>query len=256
MRILRYDEVDPLEAVRLSTAAFHRALQPEQIEALVRKEPRHAYGYGVYAVERGRVLAQAVPLRFPVRLRSGVEPVGGIAGVCSLPSEWGRGFARRLMEHLHAMFRADGLRIAALTTSRNIRGYGLYARLGYVDLAPFFVGTKALRGPRRRPDGVRVRRAHTRDHGAMHALYREATEGLLGWTERSAAELPAHTAIFPTERACYRVAFRGPRLVGYFRTHTDGGCLLEEVVAPRERDFRGIVAAAEAGAATRLATVE
>ena len=256
MQIRAYDEVDPNEVVRLSLAAFRRALQPEQVEALVRTDPWYAYGYGVYAVEHGRLLAQAVPLRFPVRLATGVEDVGGIAGVCSLPSMWGRGYARRLMEHLHDRFRGDGLRIVTLTTSRNLRGYSLYRGLGYVDLAPFYLGTKVLRPGRSRRSSLEIRRARRGDLLGMHALYRMATAGLLGWTERRPTEVAVHTAVFAQERECYRVAARDGRLVGYFRTHADGGCLMEEVVAARDADFREMVAAIEAGSRRPLATGE
>lgn len=256
MQIKSYDEVDPDEAVRLSAAAFHRAFRPEIVERLVRSDPRYAYGYGVYAVERGRLMAQAVPMKFPVRLTSGIETVGGVGGVCSHPSVWGRGYARRLMEHVHEMFRDDGLRIATLTTSRNLRGYGLYTRLGYVDLAPFYLGTRVLSERRTKTGALHVRKARRGDLPRIHELYKEATAGLLGWTERSPRELPCHVALFARERNAYRVAARGSRVVGYFRTFAGHGCLMEEVVAPRDSDFQDLVAAVEAGARDRVATVE
>lgn len=256
MQIKGYDEIDPHEAWRLSMAAFRRALRPQEIRKLVRSDPWYAYGYGIYAVERGRLLAQAVPLRLSVRLATGVEAIGGIAGVCSLPSVWGRGYARRLLVHLHARFREEGIRIVALTTSRNLRGYGLYRGLGYVDLAPFYVGTKPLRPGRRLNPGLRIRKARRADLPRIHALYREATAGLLGWTERDPDQIAIHTAVFEPERACYRVAVRARRIVGYFRTHADGGRLMEEVVAPRDRDFRDLVAAIEGATREPVATVD
>ncbi len=255
MQIRSYEEVDPDEVVRLSMAAFRRALLPEEIASLLRSDPRYAYGYGDYAVEHGRVMAQAVPMKFTVRLATGVETVGGVAGVCSLPSVWGRGYARRLMSHLHERFREDGLRIATLTTSKNVRGYGLYVRLGYVDLARFDLGTKVLAAAPRRRSGLLIRRPRTSDLPRIHELYRKATAGLLGWTERSAEELPCRVRTFARERACYRVAVRGSSMVGYFRTYGDG-CLMEEVVAPDETDFRGVVAEVEATSRRRVSTVE
>ncbi len=256
MQIKHYDEVDPDEVVRLSSAAFHRAYRPEQIARLLRTDPRYAYGYGVYAVERGRPVAQAVPMRFRVRLATGVENVGGAAGVCTLPSLWGLGYARRLMGYLHGLVRDDGLRVATLTTSRNLRGYGLYRGLGYVDLAPFYLGTKVLAGPRRMRRSLGIRKARRADLPRIHELYRDAVSGLLGWTERSPEEMPSHTAIIPHERDCYRVATRGRRIVGYFRTYANGGCLMEEVTASTEADFREVVAAVESTSGRRMATVE
>lgn len=255
MQIREYEEVDPDEVVRLSTAAFHRAFRPDEIANLLRSDPRYAYGYGVYADEHGRLVAQAVPMKFPVRLATGIETVGGVAGVCSLPSVWGRGYARRLMLHVHERFREDGLRIATLTTSKNLRGYGLYVRLGYADLATFNVGTKVLAAAPRGRSRLRIRKARRADLPRIHDLYREATAGLLGWTERSPQELPSHVATFARERACYRVAVRGSSIIGYLRTHEDG-CLMEEVVAPDESNFRDVVAAVEATSRRRISTVE
>lgn len=254
MQVKTLDEIDPHEAYRLSAAAFGWTLTEREMRRICRRDPRYSFGLPVYAVERGRVLAQVVPMRFPVRLATGVEAVGGLQGVCSHPSVWGRGYAWRLMEHVHAMFREDGLRISTLTTSRNIRGYGVYSRLGYVDLAPFWLGTKAIPAKRRKTPPVRIRKARKTDLPRIHELYRSATRGLLGWTERSAAELPAAFATFPPVRPRYRVAVRGGRIVGYLRTRPDSGALMEEVIAARAGDFRAIVAAMEAKVRGAVAT--
>lgn len=254
MQIRSYDEIDPDEAFRLSTAANGWALTPSEMRRIYRRDPRYVYGPPVYAVDRGRVLAQVVPMRFPVRLATGVEDVGGLQGVCSLPAVWGRGYARRLMEHVHGMFREDGLRISTLTTSQNIRGYGVYRGLGYVDLAPFFVSTRAVPKETRAPPGIRMRRARNDDLPRIHELYRESVRGLLGWTERSPLELPAAFRTFPRFRGRYRVAFRGRRIVGYARSRPDAGVLMEEVLAPRWSDFRETVGALEATARGRVAT--
>lgn len=254
MQIRTLDEIDAKEAYRLSAASFGGTLTESEMRRIYRRDPRYVYGLPLYAVERGRVLAQVVPMRFPVRLSTGVEAVGGLSGVCSLPSVWGRGYARRLMEHVHDMFREDGLRISTLTTSFNIRGYGVYRGLGYVDVAPFYLGTQAVRKERRAPAGLVLRRTRKEDLPQIHELYVHATRGMLGWTERSPVELPAAYTTFPWFRGRYRVAVRGRRIVGYLRSRPDSGALMEEVIAPREPDFRGIVAAMESKARREVAT--
>ncbi|HII40292.1 MAG TPA: GNAT family N-acetyltransferase [Thermoplasmata archaeon] len=254
MQIKSYDEIDPTDAFRLSSTAFGWTLTASEMRRIYRRDPRYAYGPPVYAVDRGRALAQVVPMRFPVRLTSGVEDVGGLQGVCSLPSVWGQGYARRLMEHVHAMFRADGLRISTLTTSRNIRGYRVYGRLGYVDVAPFFRGTRAIPKDGRPSTGLRIRRAGKGDLPRIHELYERATRGLLGWTERSPLELPAAFTTFPWFRGRYRVGVRGRTIVGYLRSRPDGGALMEEVLAPAEGDFRTLVAGMESKARGGVAT--
>jgi len=254
MHVRTYDEIDPSDAYRLSAAAFGWTLTESEMRRIVRRDPRYPYGPPVYAVERGRVLAQVVPMRFPVRLATGVEEVGGLQGVCSLPSVWGRGYARRLIEHAHGMLRDDGLRISTLTASMNTRGYGVYRRLGYVDIAAFYLGTRAIPKDRRSPKRLRIRKARKADLPRIQALYRTATRGLLGWTERSPAELPAAFATFAWFRGRYRVAVRRQRIVGYLRSRPDSGTLMEEVVAPKEADFRDIVAAMELKARGGVAT--
>src|SRR3989442_403587 len=123
MRVRTYDEIHPDDSFRLSFLAFGEAWDEAKVRRVRSSDRRYLEEFALYAEERGRVLAQVVPLRFQVRLRSGVEEVGGLAGVCSHPAVWGRGYARRLMDAAHDRFRALDLRISTLTTSRNIRGY-------------------------------------------------------------------------------------------------------------------------------------
>src|SRR5256886_12634704 len=185
MKVRAYDEIDPLDAFRLSLLAFGSAWGAAKIRRVRATDRRYFNDFALYAEERGRVLAQVVPLRFSVRLSTGLEEVGGLAGVCSHPSVWGRGYARRLMDGVHHRFRELGFRISTLTTSRNIRGYGVYAKMGYVDLAPFRAAVR--RSSRRRaPYGYRLRTATKTDVPRMHALYRKHTRNMLGWTDRPA----------------------------------------------------------------------
>lgn len=158
------------------------------------------------------------------------------------------------MEHVYGMFREDGLRISTLTTSSNIRGYGVYGKLGYVDLAPFYLGTRAVPKRRRPVASLRLRKVRREDLAEIQELYDEAAQGLLGWTERSPQEVPAAFAIFSWFRGRYRVAIRDGRIVGYLRTQPDSGVLMEEVIAPKERDFRAMVGVMEAQARGGVAT--
>lgn len=254
MQIKSYDEIDPQDAYHLCAIAFGWTLTESEMRRIYRRDPRYPYGPPVYAVVRGQPLAQVVPMRFPVRLMSGVEEVGGLQGVCSLPRVWGRGYARRLIEHVHETFREDGLRISTLTTGKKTRGYELYRGLGYVDLARFYRGTRAVPKGTARSPGLRIRKAMEDDLPRIHELYVHATRGLLGWTERSPAELPAAYRSFPWLRARYRVAVRARGVVGYLRTRPWDAAHMEEVIAPSEIDFRAMVRAMEPTARGRVAT--
>src|SRR5947199_1835266 len=89
MKVRTHDEIDPLAAFRLNLLPFGSAWDDARIRRERSYDRRYLDEYAFYAQERGRILAQVVPLRFRVRLTTGVEDVGGLAGVCSHPSVWG-----------------------------------------------------------------------------------------------------------------------------------------------------------------------
>ncbi len=193
-------------------------------------------------------------MKMAVRLISGVEEVGGLQGVCSHPSVWGQGYARRLVEHVHDRFRELGLRISTLTTSRNIRGYSVYRALGYVDLAPFYRGSRQVGPGRPRTEGTRIRAATTRDLPTIQRLFGTYVRGLCGWTVRHPEALPARAAWYPKFFARYRIVVRDGTAVGYLRTSPDEDLTFEEMIVPSMGDFRRAVAVMEARASGKMAT--
>src|SRR5437899_6514198 len=136
MRVRTYDEIEPLEAFRLSFLTFGIAWDEAKVRRVRSHDRTYLEEFALYAEEHGRVLAQVVPRRLAVRTTSGVEEIGGLAAVCSHPAVWGRGFARRLIEATHDRFRELGIHVSALTTTRSRRGHGVQTKLGYVELAP------------------------------------------------------------------------------------------------------------------------
>src|SRR2546426_3835935 len=154
MRVRTYDEIDPLAAFRLGVVSFGSAWDEAKVRRVRAHDRTYLEEFALYAEERGRVLAQVVPRRLAVRTTNGVEEVGGLAAVCSHPGVWGRGFARRLIEATHDRFRELGLSVSALTTSRNIRGYGVDAKLRDGELPPVPQGIRQG-APRKGPAGGR-----------------------------------------------------------------------------------------------------
>ncbi len=254
MQIRSYDELDPYEVQKLTWTAFGWTLEERWIRTIRRKDPRHIDEFAVYATERGKPVAQVVPLTMDVRLTTGPEQVGGLQGVCSHPSVWGKGYTRRLIEHVHDRFRSMGLRISTLTTSRNIRGYGVYAGLGYVDLAPLYCASKRIPKKRRRPEGIRVRKATKSDFRTIQALFGTYTRGLCGWTLRHPDTLAATFSWYSPYLGRYRIVMRDGKAVGYLRTVRDRDILFEEVIVPRMGDFRDAVAAMESQVRGKVAT--
>jgi GNAT superfamily N-acetyltransferase len=254
MQVRSYDEIDPLDAFRLSLVAFGDAWDEATVRRVRASDRRYLEEFALYSVDHGRVLAQVCPMRFRVRLTTGLEDVGGVAGVCSHPSVWGRGYARQLMEAAHNRFRELGLPISTLTTSRNIRGYGVYAKMGYVDIAPFRRGFRRIirRSP---PTGYRLRPVKKDDTPTIHALYRTHTRKMLGWTERPPEFLGWALRRNPDYLAKFRVILHDDDAVGYVRTRPQDGVTMEEVVAPAWRDFRAAVTLMESRHRRKLATV-
>lgn len=246
MQIRTFDEVDPFEIHKLTVTSFGWAAPERRMRRQIREDPRVVEGYGRYAVERRRVVAQVVPLKMPVRLTSGVETIGGIAAVCSLPEVWGRGYIRRLMDHVHGLYRDMGIRIAALTTSRNIRGYGVYRKLGYVDLAPFYRGLKRIRERPGPPEGVRLRVPKARDVPRIQSLFREFARPFYGWTERNSNFLGGEQIWFDRPLSWFRLVVREGEVVGYFRTVPGEEDTTQEYVLHRAGDLRAALRAVEA----------
>jgi len=98
MQIRWYDEVDAHDVFRLNLAAFGHGLSEDWVRLARRRDPRVSDGYAIYAVEGPKPVAQVIPERMPVRLMSGPEVVGAVAGVCGHPGVWGRRYAAKLME--------------------------------------------------------------------------------------------------------------------------------------------------------------
>lgn len=247
MQIRTYDEVDPYDVYRLSMAAFGFPATPKYLRSRIRKDPHVLDGFAIYAVERGRAVAQVVPLAMPVRLTTGVETVGGIQAVSSLTSVWGKGYVRQLMAHAHDMYRDLGIRIATLMTSRNMRGYRIYQKMGYVDLARFERGARRLPARRRMPRTLRLRRPTRRELPRIQELYDAYVAGMTGWTQRDPGRVAMQVSWNRSVLEQFRLAVRDGAAVGYMRIEPGTeGAIADEAVFPHERDFRLAVRVREA----------
>lgn len=240
MKIQTYDEVDPFEVYKLGMIAFGWAITPKYVEHRLREDPRIMEGFAIYAMVGGEVVSQVVPLKMQVHLTSGVETVGGVQGVCSLPSVWGKGYAWRLMEKTHEIYREQGFRISTLATSRNIRGYGIYRGLGYVDIGPMRRAARQLPDERRKPKGLRLRKASKEDLPAIQGFFRDYTKDMYGYTERDPRLLPMKVSWDLKNLDSYRMVVKGDSVVGYVRIASHSA-LTDEVIVPDEEDFGATV---------------
>lgn len=133
MRIVEYDEVDPVRVLQLNLLALDFALTPEHAAHIRRSDPRPFPCLAIYAVEGDLVLGQVGIFRLPMISTEGREDVGGIWAVSTHPQYAGRGVASRLLEEAHSRMRDAGLRFSTLDTDRYRVAHKLYRQHGYEE---------------------------------------------------------------------------------------------------------------------------
>jgi GNAT superfamily N-acetyltransferase len=131
IRILQYDQVNPLGVLHLNLLGLDYALTPERVELIRQLDPRPFPFFGLYAVDDGFVAGQVGVYRLPMMTAAGPEDVGGVYAVCTHPAFSGRGIATRLLEEAHRRMEDAGLRFSTLGTTRYRSAFSLYRQLGY-----------------------------------------------------------------------------------------------------------------------------
>jgi GNAT superfamily N-acetyltransferase len=134
MKILEYNDVDPLQVLNLSMLALDFPFTPEHAAHIRRTDPRPFPYLTINAVEDGRVLGQVGVFRLPMISIEGREDVGGVGAVSIHPQHAGRGIASALLEEAHSRMREAGLRFSTLGTNRHHSDFKLYQQHGYEDM--------------------------------------------------------------------------------------------------------------------------
>ncbi len=133
MKILEYDQVDPIQVLNLNLLALGFSLTPEHAAHIRQMDPRPFPFLAIYAVDADRVLGQVGVFRLPMISTAGREDVGGVWAVVTHPQHAGRGIASLLLEEAHARMCSAGLRFSTLGTDRFRVAHKLYRQHGYVD---------------------------------------------------------------------------------------------------------------------------
>ena len=134
MKILEYNDVDPLQVLHLTQLALDLPFTPEHAIHISRTDPRPFPFFTLNAVEDGIVLGQVGVFRLPMISTNGREDVGGVWAVATHPVHSGRGVASALLEEAHTRMRNAGLRFSTLGTNRYRTAYKLYQQHGYEDM--------------------------------------------------------------------------------------------------------------------------
>jgi GNAT superfamily N-acetyltransferase len=134
MKILEYNDVDPLQVLNLTLLALDFPLTPERAAHIRRTDPRLFPCLTLNAVEDDDVVGVAGILRLPMISTEGREDVGGVWAVSTHPHHAGRGVASALLEEAHARMQDAGLRFSMLLTERHLKAYKLYHQHGYAEM--------------------------------------------------------------------------------------------------------------------------
>jgi predicted N-acetyltransferase YhbS len=133
MKIVEYDDVDPVKVFYLNQLAHDFTLTPEKAARIRRTDPRPFPCLALYAVEDGDVLGQVGIFRLPLVSTEGREDVGGLWAVSTHPQFSGRGVVSRLIQEAHVRMREAGLRFSMVDTDRYRLAHQLYRQLGYEE---------------------------------------------------------------------------------------------------------------------------
>ncbi len=183
MKILEYNDVDPLKVMYLNKLALDFSLSPELVAHIRQSDPRPFPCLAVYAVEDGAVMGQVGIFRLPMISTAGREDVGGIWAVSTHPQYARRGIASRLLEEAHIRMRAAGLRFSTLGTSRSGVAYNLYRQYGYEEtnvLATALARWETAHQPTR----LRAQPPGQQGYDLAEQIYQEIAKDYLGFAWR------------------------------------------------------------------------
>ncbi len=259
MKLLTFDELpetyDPGRAL-VSLAAFGEARHRRTVDRWRRRTSRLAEYAGVFAVDRGVVVAQAFVERFPYTFPHGTETVSGLAGVTTRLDHARAGIARRVLQEVHRREREAGIRYATLWTNRSWSAHQLYEELGYRDVYTPPLAVRILPPRRRRSDGGKVRAARHSDLREIERLHAQSGEGRWGFAKRvdGFARVAAADGEFRLKDTL--VAPGRGRPSGYALFHSDRNRIsCGELVASSALGRASLVASLEARARSGLITL-
>jgi len=259
MKLLTLDELpeayDPGRAL-VSLAAFGEARHRRIVDLWRRRTNRFADYAGVFAVDRGVVVAQAFVERFPYTFPHGTETVSGIAGVTTRLDHARTGIARRVLQEVHRREREAGIRYATLWTNRSWSAHRLYEELGYRDVYTPPLAVRILPPRRRRSDGRKVRTARRSDLRDVEMLHARSGAGRWGFAQRvdGFARMAAADGEFRLEDTL--VALGRERPIGYAGFQSDHNRIsCGELVANSASSRTLLVASLEGRARSGLITL-
>ena len=221
MKILEYDDVDPIGVLQINLLALDFALTPEHAAHIRHSDPRPFPFFAIYAVEDDKVLGQVGVFRLPMISTEGREDAGGVWAVSTHPQHAGRGVASLLLDEAHARMRGAGLRFSTLGTDRYRVGYKLYQRLGYEDTK--VLATALARWETAyRPTRLRARPVGTEGFDLVENIFQNIASSHLGFAWRHTPFARLRDNVSPGD---VWILQDNNRSIGYALAHLDGSLL-------------------------------
>lgn len=233
MKIVEYNDVDPLEVMYVTKLALDFALTPETAARIRQTDPRPFPCLGVYALEDDIVVGQVGIFRLPMISTHGREDVGGIWAVSTHPQYAGRGVASQLMEEAHDRMREAGLRFSTLGTNRYSLAHKLYRQHGYEE-TNVWATALARWETAHQPTRLRAQQLGSEGYDLVERIFMDIAEGYLGfaWRHMPFARLRRLVSL-----ADIWVLKENERIVGYALARVDQSMLtISNLVLQQEID--------------------
>lgn len=242
MKILEYDDVDPLQVLYVAKLALDFALTPEKAAYIRQSDPRPFPCLAIYAVEDDIVLGQVGIFRLPMISIAGREDVGGIWAVSTHPQFAGRGVASSLLEEAHTRMRQSGLRFSTLGTDRFRIAHRLYSQHGYEEMNVWATAL-ARWDTAHQPTRLHAEPPGPEGYEAVERIFKDISQDYLGfaWRHTPFARLRL------VNSADIWILRENSRVVGYAFAHSDGSMLtISNIVLRPGTDATEAVAAVAA----------
>lgn len=224
MRIVEYDDVDPLQVLHINLLCLDFALTPEMVRLIRQMDPRPFPFFALYAVEGNAVAGQVGVFRLPIVSTAGATEVGGVWAVSTHPAWRGQGVASLLLDEAHARMAGAGLRFSTLGTDSYRTAHRLYARQGYHDLHSPAVALGRSDALPRQSD-LRAEPAGVDRLALADRLFEQIACGHLGFTRRHTPFFPFLHARSYLEANDLWLLWRGDTLMGYAVASVSNGLL-------------------------------
>jgi GNAT superfamily N-acetyltransferase len=221
MKILDYNDVNPLQVLHLNMLALDFPFTPEHAAHIRHTDPRPFPCLTVHAVENDLVLGQVGIFRLPMISTNGREDVGGVWAVSTHPNYAGRGVASSLLEEAHDRMKDAGLRFSTLGTDRYRNSYRLYQKHGYVDVNVWATAL-ACWDTAHQPTRLRAESPGSEGYGFIEQLFKKIAKDYLGfaWRHSPFARLRDRVNL-----GDIWILWENHEPVGYVFAYKDGGML-------------------------------